>query len=87
MYERSTSCRKKVPFKKDFFTGLILLLPIAISVWVLIQLFTWADSILGDVLYEYLGMRIPGLGIVVTILFIYLIGVFSGRLIGKKHRP
>ena len=76
--------RKKGSVKHDFFTGLILLLPIAISVWVLIQLFTWADSILGNALYEVLGMRIPGLGIVATILLIYLIGVFSGRLIGKS---
>lgn len=76
--------QKKGSFKKDFFTGLILLLPIAISVWVLIQVFTWADSILGNALYEVLGMRIPGLGIVITILLIYLIGVFSGRLIGKS---
>ncbi|HPJ02641.1 MAG TPA: DUF502 domain-containing protein [Candidatus Limiplasma sp.] len=76
--------QKKGSIKKDFLTGLVLLLPIAISVWVLIQLFTWADSILGDVLYEYLGRRIPGLGIVVTLLLIYLIGVFSGRLIGKS---
>lgn len=76
--------RKKGSVKSDFLTGLILLLPIAISVWVLIQLFTWADSILGNALYEYLGMRIPGLGIVVTLLLIYLIGVFSGRIIGKS---
>ncbi len=76
--------KKKGKFKTHFVTGLLLLLPIAISVWVLVQLFKWADSILGDALYQYLGTRIPGLGIIVTILIIYLIGVFSSRLIGKS---
>lgn len=76
--------QKKGRIKKDFITGLFLLLPITISIWVLVQVFIWADSILGNVLYEYLGVRIPGLGIVVTILFIYLIGVFSSRVIGNS---
>jgi uncharacterized membrane protein len=76
--------KKKGNFKKDFITGLFLLLPIAISVWVLFQIFKWADSILGDALYNYLGTRIPGLGIIITILLIYLIGLFSNRVIGKS---
>lgn len=76
--------QKKGSFKKDFITGLFLLLPIAISVWILVQVFKWADSILGNALYDFLGVRIPGLGIIITILFVYLIGVFSSRLIGKS---
>lgn len=76
--------KKKGNIKKDFFTGLLLLLPIAISVWILIKVFDMADSLLGDALYGYLGTRIPGLGIFVTILLVYLIGVFSNKLIGKS---
>jgi uncharacterized membrane protein len=76
--------QKKGRIRKDFITGLLLLLPITISVWVLVQIFLWADSILGDAIYEYLGVRIPGLGIIVTLLIIYLIGVLSGRVIGNS---
>lgn len=76
--------QKKGRIKKDFITGLFLLLPITISVWVLVKIFLWADSILGNVIYEYLGVRIPGLGIVATILIVYLIGVLSGRVIGNS---
>ena len=76
--------QKKGRIRKDFITGLFLLLPITISVWVLVQIFLWADSILGDAIYEYLGVRIPGLGIIATLLIIYLIGVLSGRVIGNS---
>jgi uncharacterized membrane protein len=76
--------RKKGHIKKDFVTGLFLMLPITISVWALVKIFLWADSILGNVIYDYLGVRIPGLGIVATILLIYLIGVLSSRVIGNS---
>ncbi len=76
--------QKKGRIKKDFITGLFLLLPITISVWALVKIFLWADSILGNVIYEYLGVRIPGLGIVATILIVYLIGVLSSRVIGNS---
>ncbi len=57
-------------------TGLLLLAPSALTLWVLIRLFNLVDNLLGRYLrFEFLDYRrIPGLGFVVTILVLVLVG-------------
>ncbi len=65
--------------KRVFISGLTLLIPLAITIYVLIALFQFADGILGkfinSMLYEKIGYTIPGLGIVFFILIVFLLGV------------
>ncbi len=66
-------------FKKIFISGLAAIIPLVITIYVIIGLFHFADSILGDYinsfLRDYLGYEIPGLGIVIAILIVFLLGV------------
>jgi len=57
-------------------TGLLLLAPSALTLWVLLLLFNRVDNLLGRYLrFEFLDYRrIPGLGFVVTILVLVLVG-------------
>ena len=65
--------------KRIFITGLTALIPLVITVYVIVGLFYFADGILGKVinkfLYKFLGYEIPGLGIVIVILLIFILGV------------
>jgi uncharacterized membrane protein len=65
--------------RKIFITGLAATIPIVITVYVIVGLFRFADGILGKVineyLYQYLGYRLPGLGIIISILLIFLVGL------------
>lgn len=65
--------------RRIFITGLVAVIPFVITAYVVIALFTFADSILGEVinnyLVQYLGYRIPGLGIILSILIIFLLGL------------
>jgi uncharacterized membrane protein len=66
-----------------FLTGLIVILPTVISVYVLYKIFLALDGILADFLTKYIGFRIPGAGIVTLVLLIILAGMFARNFFGR----
>jgi len=70
--------------RRYFFTGLIVLLPVAISVYVLWRLFFALDHILGRFYESLLGYRIPGLGFVALLAIILAVGAIASNIIGRK---
>jgi uncharacterized membrane protein len=61
---------------RSFAQGLLVLAPVAITVWVVVFTVTTLD--------RWLNMRIPGLGIVITAAGITLIGYLAGNVVGDK---
>ncbi len=70
--------------RKYFLTGLVVLLPAVISMFVLWRLFTALDHILGRFVEVYMGYRIPGVGLVALLLLIVGIGAVASNFIGRK---
>ncbi|MFH1502311.1 MAG: DUF502 domain-containing protein [Candidatus Eisenbacteria bacterium] len=70
--------------RRYFFTGLVVLLPVVISGFVLWSLFTWLDLILGKYVVQYLGRPIPGVGVVALLLIIIGIGALASNILGKR---
>lgn len=70
--------------KKNFITGLLVVVPVGVTIFVLKALLIWIDSILGDVEQELLGQYYPGLGIFTLLLLILFIGIISANYIGNK---
>jgi len=68
--------------------GLVVVVPISLTVYVLVLIFKFADGILGRFLNVYfkniLGFYIPGLGVLIAVFFILFIGFLATRFIGKK---
>jgi uncharacterized membrane protein len=58
-----------------FFRGLVFLAPVAVTVYVCVWLFSYVDG--------WLGIPIPGVGFVVTILLITLIGFLASNLLTR----
>jgi uncharacterized membrane protein len=67
-----------------FVRGLITLLPLLVTIWLLWFLFTFFDSILGNILAALLGRPIPGLGLLITIILIFITGYFATYIIGAR---
>ena len=65
-----------------FFTGLLVLAPSAITIWVFYRFFNWVDNLLGRYLrfaaVDY--RRIPGLGLLVTIVILLVVGFIAARV-------
>ena len=62
-----------------FFQGLLFLGPLAVTIYAVRITFLWIDGLLYKHIEEFLGLAIPGLGLVTLLLFITLIG-FLGSL-------
>uniref|UniRef100_A0A7C4AIH8 DUF502 domain-containing protein n=1 Tax=Thermodesulfovibrio aggregans TaxID=86166 RepID=A0A7C4AIH8_9BACT len=74
----------KLTFKRKFIAGLIVTVPVAISIFILIQFFKIIDGFLGPV-YEYIfGKHIAGLGFITALIIVFLVGVISTNVFGKK---
>ncbi|MHB1094233.1 DUF502 domain-containing protein [Thiobacillus sp.] len=75
--------------KRYFVTGLLIWVPLGITLWVLSLLIGTMDQSLlvlpAKWLPEaWLGVRIPGLGVILTLLVIMLTGMFGANFFGQK---
>ncbi|MBC2732553.1 MULTISPECIES: DUF502 domain-containing protein [Thiobacillus] len=75
--------------KRYFITGLLIWVPLGITLWVLNLLIGTMDQSLLVLPATWqpeawLGMRIPGLGVILTLLIIMLTGVFGANFFGQK---
>ncbi|MFH1655750.1 MAG: DUF502 domain-containing protein [Candidatus Omnitrophota bacterium] len=77
--------------KTYFITGLLIFLPVTITIYILITVFRFFDNILGRFINLYLirtgGFYIPGLGIILFILVVFIIGFFTSHFFGRKIFP
>ncbi|MFH2034935.1 MAG: DUF502 domain-containing protein [Candidatus Zixiibacteriota bacterium] len=74
----------KAILKRQFLSGVLVVVPVILTYVVLRFLFESLDGILSPVVYKTLGYDIPGLGIFLTILLILLTGFFTRSLIGSS---
>jgi uncharacterized membrane protein len=63
-----------------FLKGLVIFVPIALTVVLLIWTFTRLDTILRD----FFGVSAPGIGILLTVLLIIVIGFVASNYLGKR---
>jgi uncharacterized membrane protein len=78
-----------------FLQGLIILAPIAITVFAVVSLFNWIDGILPNLIHNLFPSligtdefgapkRFPGLGFIVVILIVLLVGYISSSFIVSR---
>jgi uncharacterized membrane protein len=70
--------------RRYFLAGLAVILPTAITAYILWFLFTKLDGILGAYLREKTGLSFPGIGLAAIVLIVLLAGVMASNLIGKR---
>lgn len=74
--------------RRYLIAGLVVVVPISLTIYVLVIIFRFADSILGRFLNVYikerLGFYIPGLGVLISIFLILFVGFLATHFMGKK---
>ncbi len=75
--------------KKYFFTGLLVLVPLIITIWVLATLINTLDQSLLLLPASWrpkalLGLEIPGFGVLLTLLTIFITGVIATNIFGQQ---
>jgi len=75
--------------KKYLITGLLIWIPLAITIWVLDLIVSTMDQSLLLLPPQYqpqalLGYKIPGLGALLTVLVVFLTGVLASNILGQR---
>lgn len=75
--------------KRYFITGLLVLVPLFITIWVVTAVISFMDQSLLLLPQQWrpeawLGTSIPGLGTLLTILFVFVTGVVATNFFGKR---
>lgn len=61
-----------------FLRGLLFVFPLAATLYIIISMVRWSNQTFNDLLFEWLNLDIPGLGIITVFIVVTLIGyVFS----------
>ncbi|MDI6654505.1 MAG: DUF502 domain-containing protein [Candidatus Hydrothermarchaeota archaeon] len=67
-----------------FLTGLVIFVPVVVTIYIVWVAFNFLDGLLKPFVKVVLGKYVPGLSLLITILFILLIGAFATIAIGRK---
>ncbi len=76
--------RFKKRSKNYFLSGILVVIPVVITILVLKSIFTFLDELLLPYLMPQLGYWVPGIGIIITLAGIYIIGILVTNFIGRK---
>lgn len=72
--------------RKYLLTGLAVILPLAVTLWILIGVFNFIDDLVVGLVFSLTGYEIvwPGIGVAATIVLVLAAGVFATNIIGKR---
>lgn len=80
--------KKHSPIKRWFFTGLILLVPIMVTIYLFLSIARSMDGLIGLIPTAWqpdqlLGFHVPGLGILFTLVIVLLTGMVGASFVGR----
>ncbi len=71
--------------RRYFITGLVVLIPIVVTIWILWKLSFFLEGILGGLFRRHLPeFYSPGLGVISLLLIIILAGALANNFLGKR---
>jgi uncharacterized membrane protein len=76
-------------FRRYFITGLLIWVPLVITLWVLSLLVGIMDQTLLLLpprwrTESWLGVHVPGLGVILTLIIVFATGVFGANILGQR---
>ncbi|MFC2506725.1 MAG: DUF502 domain-containing protein [Kingella sp. (in: b-proteobacteria)] len=75
--------------KKYMITGLLVWLPVAVTIWIISSIVGATDQIINLLpqkwrLETYLGLKVPGQGFLIAIVVLFITGVLAANVLGRK---
>lgn len=84
MSKGKTAVDWKKSIRRSFFSGILVVVPLAITGFILTWLFRSADSLLQPFIMSSTGIYLPGLGILVTLGGIFLVGLVARTFLAQR---
>lgn len=76
--------RVKGAIKKTFLAGLVVVIPIVLTILALVWFFRLLDGFLSPLIMDLWGIQIHGLGILIEIGIIFLVGAITTNVLGAR---
>ncbi|MDO4433644.1 MAG: DUF502 domain-containing protein [Alysiella sp.] len=75
--------------KKYLITGILVWLPVAVTIWIITHIISATDRIITFIPNQwqpanYLGFHIPGLGFVIAVVVLFVTGILAANILGRK---
>ena len=76
--------------RASFLTGLVVIAPVALTIWLVWAIIGWVDSVVLPLVpytfrpEKYIGINLRGIGVVIFLLFTIIVGWVAKGLIGKS---
>ncbi len=80
--------KKHSPIKRWLFTGIILLVPIVVTIYLFLGIVTAMDGLIGLIPKAWqpdylIGFHVPGLGVLLTLIIVLITGMLGTSFIGR----
>ena len=79
-----TATSIRVTFKRKFIAGLFISIPAIITILAIAWFFRFVDGLLEPIYFRILGYHTPGLGFVSAVVLVFIVGIVSTNVFGKK---
>jgi uncharacterized membrane protein len=70
--------------RRSFITGLVLIVPLVVTVTALVWVFSTIDGFMGPYYDQLIGREVPGLGLMTTVLLVLIVGAVGSNVIGRR---
>jgi uncharacterized membrane protein len=70
--------------RRYFITGFFVTVPVVISVVALVWIFNAVDGVMAPIYERLLGRKVPGLGLLTTLVLVLLVGIVATNVIGRR---
>jgi uncharacterized membrane protein len=70
--------------KRYILRGVLAIIPLALSIFVIRLLYIGIDKRVTKLVDQWIGFSIPGLGILIVVLILYVIGLIASNLVGRQ---
>jgi len=74
----------RTSMRNKLVAGALALIPVVVTYYFLRAFIGYFDRIVSPIIDPYLGFHIPGLGLIVSLLAIYFLGLFITNILGKS---
>lgn len=64
--------------------GLLVVLPVGVTAFVLLALFRFLDHLLGPIFTVLLQTEVPGLGLIAGVIVILFVGALASNIVGRR---
>jgi len=70
--------------RRNFLTGLFITVPLVVSLAACVWVFQAVDGLVGPFWQRWIGIRVPGLGLLTTAALVLAVGVLASNVLGKR---